>query len=118
MNLSITTTQVDETRHFVRLNDDQIKAILAKAVADQSGLVLGKPAVRLEKCYLSSQSGIGSTKYEATIEIVVDRAPATCNKELDRLGQPRPKSCRRCGLGECTAPTSFTSTTDVQAGTP
>ncbi|MDF3837136.1 hypothetical protein P3W85_29895 [Cupriavidus basilensis] len=80
--LIVGTTEVDEVRHLAHLSQDQLKALIAKAVAEAAGVDLSAPGVSVKSCYLSYNTGsINATEYYAKCEIVVDRCPQASPEE-------------------------------------
>lgn len=79
--LIVGTTEVDEVRHFAHVDQDRLKALIAKAVAEAAGVDLSAPGVSVKSCYLSYNSGsINATEYYAKCEIVVDRRPQAADE--------------------------------------
>lgn len=80
--LIVGTAEVDEVRHIAHVSDKQLKALIAKAVAEAAGVDLSAHGVRVQSCYLSYNAGsINSTEYYAKCEIVVDRRPQAASGE-------------------------------------
>jgi hypothetical protein len=74
MTIQVTRSEVNEERHYVRLDDKQLKSIIAEAVARAADIDLSGSHVRVERCYVSSQFRDGQgTEYEAEVLIVSDR---------------------------------------------
>lgn len=72
----ISTTEVNETRHRARLNQKQLEALVAEAVAKAAGVTLDGRAVRVEQCYIGNEDSMstGPQRY-AECTIVVDHRP-------------------------------------------
>lgn len=77
MTITVHTTTVAETRHRAHLDEKQLHALIAQAVAEQAGVDLAAENVRVERVWISSNSGSinRGTEYSAEVSLVVDHRP-------------------------------------------
>lgn len=73
--LSIRSSSTNQRRHRACLDESQLRAVLAKAVADQLSLNLNNPHVTVEVHIRSNYGSIGPTCYHAEVEIVENFSP-------------------------------------------
>lgn len=74
--INVNTREVNETKHFARLSQAQLKALILNAVAKEAGVSLDLDHVKVERCWLTSRSTSNGAEYEAECVIVVDHLAA------------------------------------------
>lgn len=77
MTITVHTTHVAETRHRAHLDEEQLHALIAQAVAEQAGVDLDAENVRIERVWISCNSGSinRAAVYSAEVTLVVDHRP-------------------------------------------
>lgn len=77
MPITVNTTNVAETRHRATLDEKQLHALIVQAVAEQAGVDLSAKNVRVERVWISSNSGSinRGTEFSAEVSLVVDHRP-------------------------------------------
>jgi hypothetical protein len=71
--ITVTSTQVNEERHFARISGKDLERIVAAAVAAQAGIDLDAVGVRVERCWIDRKVTDRGGEGEAEVLIVVDR---------------------------------------------
>lgn len=75
--MKIRSDRQDRTIHSVKIDEDGALRTLAYVVAQKAGVDLDAAGVTWRAYITSNSGGIGSTKYEVTVEIIEDHAAAT-----------------------------------------
>lgn len=93
MDLEINSTRVDEVRHRARLDEAQLHALIAQAVAEQAGVDLQAGNVRIERIWLrcDSSSINRGAEYSAEVELVEDVSQLP-RPEANPFPQPDPET--------------------------
>jgi hypothetical protein len=74
-DIKVGRSEVNEERYFASLDQDQLHAVIASAVAKAAGLSLDDDRVRVKQVFIDVRDTSTGLYREARCELVVDRRP-------------------------------------------